>query len=315
MHRNIAVLFFCLALCFGCALAQTSPQATPHAPMTPRNTEQRPKTESLPSEATVNSFLKEYFGYESGVTWQIHSIHPSAKDPALAEVDVVMSGPQGQQPLDFYVTPDGKHAVVGELIPFGAHPFTEVRQELQQKATGPTKGPASSPVTIVEFSDLQCPHCKTAEPVIERLLSDEPNARFVWQNFPLPSHNWAFKAASYGDCLGRENKDGFWKFVKGVFDAQEQITEQNADEKLGAIVTAAGGNAVTTAACAAKPETADRVKQSIALGKAVDVSGTPTLFINGRKIGNVTGAPYEFIRQMVDYGMKQGTAAKSPGSK
>lgn len=314
MYRNLAVLVFCLAS-LGSAVAQTSQQTTPHAPMTPRNTEQRAKTENLPSEATVNSFLKEYFGYESGVTWKIQSIRPSSKDPALTEVNVIMSGPQGQQGLDFYVTPDEKHAVVGELIPFGAHPFTAAREELQQKASGPSKGPANSPVTIVEFSDLQCPHCKTAEPVIERLLADEPSARFVWENFPLPSHNWAFKAASYADCVGRENKDAFWKFVKGVFNAQEQITEQNADEKLGSVVTASGGNAANVAACAAKPETADRVKQSIALGKTVDVNGTPTLFINGRKIGNVTGAPYEFIKQMVDYDVKQATAAaKAPGS-
>src|SRR5579884_3374125 len=312
MHRNVAALFFSLAF-MASALAQTSQQPT-HAPITPRNTEQRIKTENLPSEATVNSFLKEYFGYESGVTWKILSIRPSAKDPALAEINVLMSGPQGQQPLDFYVTPDEKHAVVGELIPFGAHPFTAARQELQQKANGPSKGPANSPVTIVEFSDLQCPHCKSAEPVIERLLADEPNVRFVWENFPLPSHNWAFKAASYADCLGRENKDAFWKFVKGVFDAQEQITEQNADEKLGSIVTASGANAANVAACAGKPETADRVKQAIALGKAVDVTGTPTLFINGRKIGNVTGAPYEFIKQMVDFDVKQATAPKASGS-
>src|SRR5579884_935130 len=137
MQRNVAALFFSLAF-IASAIAQTSQQPA-HAPITPRNTEQRIKTENLPSEATVNSFLKEYFGYESGVTWKILSIRPSAKDPALAEINVLMSGPQGQQPLDFYVTPDEKHAVVGELIPFGAHPFTAARQELQEKANGPSR--------------------------------------------------------------------------------------------------------------------------------------------------------------------------------
>jgi len=312
MLSKFAPLLLCLTV-LGSAMAQTAQQTTPHGiTATPRNTEMRPKAENLPSEATVNSFLKEYFGYEQGITWKIQSIRPSTKDPALTEVDVVISGPQGQQGLQFYVTPDEKHAMVGELIPFGAHPFAETRQELQ-KATGPTKGPASAPVTIVEFSDLQCPHCKAAEPIVERLLSEEPNVHFIWENFPLPSHDWAFKAASYADCLGRENKDAFWKFVKGVFDAQEQITAQNADEKLGGIVTAAGGNAANVAACAAKPETADRVKQSVALGKTVDVTGTPTLFINGRKIGNVTGAPYEFLKAIVDYDGKPAAAAKPSG--
>jgi protein-disulfide isomerase len=59
------------------------------------------------------------------------------------------------------------------------------------------------------------------------------------------------------------------------------------------------------AACAAKPETATRVEHSVALGKSVDVTGTPTLFINGRKVGNVTGLPYEVLKQLVEFAAKK----------
>ncbi len=314
MHRKY-VFLFCLAL-VASASAQSNSAQKPQRILTPapQKAEAKPAGSTLPSETTVNSFLHEYFGNQPGLTWKIVSIKP-AKAPSLAKVDVLMSGPQGQQGLEFYVTPDEKHALVGELIPFGPHPFAAARRELQEKATGPSKGPANSPVTIVEFSDLQCPHCKSAEPTIEKLLAEEPNAHFIWENFPLPSHNWAFKAASYADCVGRENKEAFWKFVKGVFDAQEQITEQNADEKLTSIATAAGANGATAAACAAKPETADRVKQEVELGKAVDVNGTPTLFINGRKIGNVTGAPFDYLKSIVEYDAKQGVATKETTSK
>src|SRR5690242_17820702 len=106
MLRKFTPLLLCVSL-LGSAIAQTAQQTAPHGiTATPRNTEMRPKTENLPSEATVNSFLKEYFGYEQGITWKIQSIRPSTKDPALTEVDVVISGPQGQQGLQFYVTPD-----------------------------------------------------------------------------------------------------------------------------------------------------------------------------------------------------------------
>lgn len=258
----------------------------------------------LPSEETVNAFMKKMFGNEPSLSWKVQSIQPSP-ETGLAQVTVVMNTPQGPQSTTFYVTPDGKHAVVGEVIPFGADPFAPARTELQRGAKGPSRGPANSPVEIVEFSDLQCPHCKAAQPTVEKLLADEPQAHFVFENFPLPSHNWAFKAASYADCIGRQNNAAFWKFVKDVYDGQENITAQNADEKLTALAGSAGADPKTTAACAATPQTKARVEQSIALGKAVGVQGTPTLFINGRKIGNL-GMPPEFLKGVVEFMAKQG---------
>jgi protein-disulfide isomerase len=160
-------------------------------------------------------------------------------------------------------------------------------------------------VTIVEFSDLQCPHCKDAQPVIDKLLTEEPNARFVFQNYPLPSHNWAAKAADYADCVGRSSKDAFWKFVQGTFDAQSNITESNADEKLTAIADAAGVKGSDMATCAAKPDTKTHVEQSVALGQSVGVTGTPTVFVNGRRIGNVVGLPPEVLKGLVEFAAKQ----------
>jgi protein-disulfide isomerase len=152
---------------------------------------------------------------------------------------------------------------------------------------------------------LQCPHCKDAQPIIDKLLTEEPNARFVFQNFPLPSHNWAAKAADYADCVGRSSKDAFWKFVQGTFDAQSSITEANADEKLTAIADAAGVKGADMATCAAKADTKTRVEQSVALGQSVGVTGTPTVFVNGRRIGNVVGLPPEVLKGLVEFGAKQ----------
>jgi protein-disulfide isomerase len=259
----------------------------------------------LPSEETVNAFLQQTFGYDSQLTWKIVSIRPS-KAEGLAEVNVQMTSPQGQGGQKFYVSADAKHALVGEILPFGPHPFEETRLELKKRVTGPSRGPSDAPVMIVEFSDLQCPHCKEAQPTIDKLMAEEKNARLVFQNFPLSSHDWAAKAAYYGDCIGRSSPDAFWKYVESVYAAQSDITAATADEKLTAIAEQAGVKGADTAACAAKPETAGRVQRSVALGAALEVTGTPTLFINGRKISNVAGLPYEVLKGLTEFAAKAG---------
>lgn len=261
-------------------------------------------TADLPSDAVVDSFLQQQFGYQSDITWKILSIKPSPIE-GLAEVNVVLANGQGQQISRFYVGPDGQHAVVGEIIPFGARPFDPAKKALEKGVTGPSKGPKDAPVTIVEFGDLQCPACKAAQPTIEKLVADEPNARFVFQNFPLEMHNWAAKAATYADCVGRASNDAFWKFVSKAYETQPDITAENADEKLTALADAAGVKGSEIAACAAKPETKARVDASIALGKSVDVTSTPTLFINGRKVGSFDTRMSEVYKNLVDFAAKE----------
>lgn len=262
------------------------------------------KAAVLPSEETVNAFLQQTFGYDSTVTWKITAIKPSIAE-GLAEVNVTLTNAQGQSGTTLYVTPDGKHALTGEIMPFGAKPYEPAKEALLKGINGPARGPEKAPVTIVEFSDLQCPHCKDAQPVIEKLLAEEPNARFVFQNYPLPMHNWAAKAAYYADCVGRNSNDAFWKFVQGTFDQQANLTESNADEKLTAIADASGVKGADVAVCAAKPDTKSRVDKSVALGTSVGVTGTPTVYVNGRRIGNVVGVPPEVLKGLVEFAGKQ----------
>jgi protein-disulfide isomerase len=257
----------------------------------------------LPSETTVDSFMQQTFGYESQVSWKISSIKP-APVPGLAQVDVILASPQGQQISRFYVTADGEHAVIGDIIPFGARPFDPVKKILEKGITGPSRGPKDAAVTIVEFGDLQCPACKAAQPAIEALVAAEPKARFVFQNFPLEMHNWAAKGAAYADCVGIASNEAFWKFVAKTYETQADITAENADEKLTALADGAGVKGADIAACANTPVTKAHVDASLALGKEVNVTGTPTLFINGRSVGNISQVPTESLKGLVDFAAK-----------
>jgi len=266
----------------------------------------------LPTEDTVNSFLYQMFGYDATITWKIAEIRPSEL-PGLAEVTVIITNPQGSNANKLYVTPDGKHAITGDVLPFGAKPFDDARAKLEKGINGAAKGPDKAAVTIVEFSDMQCPHCKDAAPKIEQLLAQEPDVHFVFQNFPLPAHNWSEKAADYVDCVGRGSSDAVWKFIEKTFAGQANITEANADEKLKAIATDSGVKADEIAACAAKLETRARIEASVALGKSVGVTGTPTLFINGRALSGA--APVDLLKKVVEFQASQGKEGKQQAAK
>jgi protein-disulfide isomerase len=286
-----------LVLTGGLAAAQSSAKSPDKAPSAP--------AVNLPSDATVDSFMQQTFGYQAQLSWKISSIKP-APVPGLAQVDVVLASPQGQQISRFYVTADGEHAIVGDIIPFGAKPFEPVRKTLEKGITGPSRGPKTASVTIVEFGDLQCPACKAAQPAIEALIAAEPGARFVFQNFPLEMHNWAAKGAAYAECVGQASNEAFWKFVAKTYETQSDITAENADEKLTALADASGAKGAEIAGCATTPVTKAHVDASVALGKSVNVTGTPTLFINGRVIGNVSQVPADALKGLVDFAAKQG---------
>jgi len=237
LHRALlaALLFSGVAIAQTTPTLQTRPAAKPAAAAAASN------PTVLPTEDTVNSFLFQMFGYDAAITWKVAEIRPS-EVPGLAEVSVILTNAQGANQSRLLVSADGKHAISGEILPFGVKPFEDARAKLEKGVNGPAKGPAKAPVTIVEFSDMQCPHCAKAAPVIDQLLALEPEAHFIFQNFPLPAHNWAEKAAGYVDCVGRASNDAVWKFIQKTFDEQANITEANADEKLKAIATASGAN-------------------------------------------------------------------------
>lgn len=295
MRRFIVPVVVVLA-----ALAAAQTKAPARKPAEPAAAPAKAEETALPSEATVEAFLKHTFGWDTALQWKVLRIKAS-EVPQIAEVIVGLKKGDQQSQTKLYVLPGGKWAIAGEMVPFGADPYGPVRQELAARAHGPAKGPADSKITLVEFSDLQCPACKAAQPTIDRLLQDEPSARFIFQNYPLEQiHPWAFKAATYADCLGRENPAAFWKFIEADYANQEQVNVDNVDQKMKEFVTQAGGDATKVAACAALPATAARVRESIKLGDDVAVTGTPTLYVNGRKIQSVRDVPYEALKAIVE---------------
>jgi len=297
----LAILFSVL---FSLAIAQApaAKQPATHRPLTPpakAQVDKEPAAQAgLPTTAEVDAYMKRSFGYDPGVTWQVYDVHAS---PVPGVAEIVVSVNKGE-PYHLFYSPSAQIAFVGQTLPFGPNPYASTRAKLQG-AFGPSKGGPNPPIQIVEFSDLECPHCKASQPVFEKLQGDFPQVRFVFQQFPLPAslHPWALKAAQYADCAGQMNKDAFWKYVDSIFDNQGGIALATADDKLKELATGAGYDAQKISACAASPETEARVKKSLDLGQSLNVSQTPTVFINGRTVLGLVNIPYDNLKNLVQF--------------
>lgn len=281
------------------------PEKIEFPPSNPKNF-----TAPTPTTPEVNSFLKQIWGYDPNRVWEVVGIQttPVAN---LSRVTILV-GEQGvshtASPTVFFVTPDGHHAVAGsDVISFGARPFAAVQEKLAARATGPYHGASSKKLLLVEFADLQCPDCKIAAPTLDKVATDFPNARIVFQLFPLSSiHPEAEKAAEYAVCVAQQKGNAaFFQFVQAVFDTQDNL-KTDADGTLKAAASKAGADAAAVSTCAGTPAAADAVATSVKLAKDLDVNETPTLFVNGRPVP-VTGVPYNTLKQIIAY-----TAQESP---
>lgn len=317
MHKKIAAIIAGGTLMAGFALAQQPPKtavkssakpaATSAAKTSPseKKTEELPATDAkLPDQATVLAFYNRMFGFQPNLNFKVADIRWSDA-PGVAEVTAIANTPEGQQVAKLFVTSDGKHAISGEMIPFGADPYADKRAKLKQ-AFGPTRGSATPEVTIVEFADLECPACKAAQPIITRLLNDEPNARLIFQSFPLVQlHPWAMEAAGYLDCIYRTDNQEAITFLDTIYDHQGEITKENATDKLKEYAQAAKADPAKVAACGGDLGTRERIEKGIDLGRSLQVTGTPTLFVNGRPINNVGGIPYDTLKALVEFEASQ----------
>jgi protein-disulfide isomerase len=197
--------------------------------------------------------------------------------------------------------PDGKHAIADTKIDFGINPYAEKRKLLQDRANGPAQGAAGKELLLVEFSDLQCPHCKEAATTMDQLARDFPKARIVHQAFPLVAiHPAAFQAAAVGVCVAKQSSDAYFKYEAAVYATQEALTPEGTAKTLDAAVTKAGLDPAAIDLCAATAETKAAVTASAKLAEEAGVDQTPTLSVNGRLLPVSPAAmPYEILKKII----------------
>ena len=172
--------------------------------------------------------------------------------------------------------------------------FDAPRATIAVESGDPSLGPATAPVTIVEFSDFQCPFCQRVAPTLKQLRDTYGDrVRIVWKDFPLTAiHAQAFKAAEAAQCAHEQGK--FWDYHDRLFGNQQALQPESL--KKHAVDT--GLDAGKFNECLDSGKYAQRVQTQIGVGAALGVNATPAVFINGRMLAGAQ--PYQTFAAVID---------------
>jgi len=162
------------------------------------------------------------------------------------------------------------------------------------EATGPSRGPATAAVTLIEFSDFQCPYCKRAELVVKQLMQKYPNdLRLVYRNMPLDGlHPHARAAAIAAVCADQQGR--FWEYHDKLFDNQQALADGDLDKYAADL----GLDAGSFKTCRADPATEARVNTDATAARAAGLNGTPAFFVNGILVSGAQ--PIEAFSKWID---------------
>lgn len=179
-----------------------------------------------------------------------------------------------------------ERSVSRHLQPFRANLETEGH---------PTFGPGNAPVTLVEFSDFECPYCRGFWETIERVKSEyEGSVKLVYRQFPLRQiHPNAQKSAEASLCA--EEQGQFWQLHDLMFAEQQSLTVPDLKEKAERL----GMDAAAFSACLDSGKYFDQVEADLQAGARMGISGTPALFVNGRPVEG-GAVPFESIAEIID---------------
>ena len=233
-----------------------------------------------------------------------------SKLPGTKTASLQLSRGGQTQDVKILMSPDGKYVVFGELEDVTSDPFKAIAAKITTQGK-PVRGPKDAKVTIVEFSDFQCPYCARAHQTMSEQVMKEYDGKvkLVYKNYPLPFHPWAEPAAVAAACAFDQDPEAFWKLYDYFFTNQQQLNPQNVKEKATEQLKGTKVNMEKWNDCVDNKKTLDKVKADMAEGQTVGVSGTPAFLINGRKISGAQ--PFQNFKAVIDDELQRSSGGKS----
>lgn len=171
----------------------------------------------------------------------------------------------------------------------------------------PSRGPAGAPIVIVEFADFECPACGAMRPVLDEVIDEHKDKiRFFYKQFPLSMHPNAEKAARASVAAMRQGK--FWEMHHLLFENQTQLSTENIEKFAQSI----GLDLAKFRQDRDSEATADFVAKNRKQGEALSLTGTPSIFIDGRKFESDGGQPKDELEAWIQLELElQGQAGSA----
>jgi len=262
------------------------------AAQTKRAASEGPETDTRDK---ILRYLHERFPLSPTAKMTVGPLRPSAF-PGFYQTTVTVDDGKQTGTQDFYVSKDGHYLIQGNVYTLGADPRREAERQISTQGK-PSAGPASAPVTIVEFADLQCPTCAKMHQFLESQLLPKygEKVRVVFKEYPLVQiHDWALTAALANECVYVLKPEAFVPYRTKVFENQTNITATSAQAQLERYAEQAGVDPAKLRACIESKQTMGEIESDFKEAQALGVTSTPTFFINGKML--VGGPPEEFYK-------------------
>jgi protein-disulfide isomerase len=245
--------------------------------------------------------LEAYVRYAEGYSPEVKiSIDDPAPSPFAGYYRILVHLTAGTHKLDrlYYASQDGQEFINGNVWKLGQTPFLDTLQHLP--TNGPSFGPSNAKVTIVVFSDFECPYCRElAKTLRDNIPQKYPtDVRVVFKDFPIDSiHKWARAASEAAHCLANQTPGAFWAFHDWVFEHQQEVNETNLRDKVLEFAKQQKLDGAQVSSCMANHATAQEVSQNQQIGAALQISQTPTIFVNGRTISGAV--PWQTLDSVI----------------
>jgi protein-disulfide isomerase len=265
-----------------------------------------------PIQKSIEAYLRNLYAFGPDVLLVVGPPKETAV-AGLLETNIDLTIGDNKEAVKFYVSKDGKFLFRGELSDMTKDPLAENRVQIQMN-DAPSLGDANAAVTLVEYSDFECPVCRNLHDVLRGMLPNYAGkVRLVFKDFPIEQlHPWARTAAIAGRCAYQQDPKAFWKMYDFIYDNQEIISAANAWTKMMDYAGQSGLDAEAFKSCMASPEAGAAVNASRANGQQLDVNSTPTIFVNGRRI---VGADPHLLEQYINYELAQQKSGKTADKK
>ena len=272
----------------------------------------KPKTAF--DKPTLEAYVRHLLAVIPEVQVKIDDPQPAAAGLQRVEVHFTY-GPRTQDET-FFVSKDGKNVIRGSVYDINQNPFQEDIAKIKTDLS-PSFGTPGAPVVLVMYGDFECPDCKMeAQTIRQNLATTFPTqVRVYFKDFPLEQiHPWAKQAAMAGRCVFKQDPAGFWKYFDWMYAHQAEITYENLKTQVADFAkTNSELDGMQLGRCLESNATEAEVNASLAEGRSLRIDGTPTSFVNGRRL--VGSYPWPNLEQIINGELNYQKTAQNAGEK